>query len=47
MTTKKTVAVTVKVESAVSDGKGGFLAKGAKVEAAEDMKSLKDKGLVG
>lgn len=37
----------VLVDNAISDGKGGYLPKGAKLDAAADIESLKAKGLVG
>ena len=47
MPAKKDDRLTVKVGGALSDGEGGFYAKGHKFEAvdAEAAKSLKAKGL--
>lgn len=46
--TPKTTAPTVKVGGAVSDGLGGWLPKGAKLEGADKdtLASLRAKGLV-
>lgn len=43
---KATITLTVKEDDVVHDGNGGFLAKGAKVEAVdrEAAESLKSKG---
>ena len=47
-TPKTPVGPTVKVGGVISDGCGGYLAKGAKIEGAskETLTSLRAKGLI-
>lgn len=44
---KKAEGIKVLVADAVADGKGGFFPKGHILDKAEDLASLKAKGLVG